>query len=53
VSSLAVSETLNKVPVVAMDFVLAERSILEKAKKWTGEHKPSIIKPKGEEAENG
>ena len=52
VSSLAVSETLNHVPVVFVDYVFAERSILTKAHEWLRTHRADVVKPKGE-ANNG
>ena len=52
VSSLAMSETLNRVPVVSIDYVFAERSIFDRAKKWLNQHRPEIIKPAEEEGEN-
>ncbi len=50
VSSLAISETLNKVPVVSIDYVFADRTILGEAKKWLNNAKNDIIKL-GEEGE--
>lgn len=50
VSSLAISETLNKVPVVSIDYVFADRTILREAKKWLNNVKDGIIRP-GEEGE--
>jgi HD superfamily phosphohydrolase len=52
VSSLAVSETLNHVPVVSVDHVFAERSILSEANEWLRAHRVDVVKPK-REAENG
>jgi HD superfamily phosphohydrolase len=52
VSSLALSETLNKVPVVSIDYVFADRAILDKAKKWLETNRNDVIQPK-REAGNG
>jgi HD superfamily phosphohydrolase len=52
VSSLAVSETLNRVPVVSVDYVFAERSFLSKANEWLKSHRIDIVKPRGED-DNG
>ena len=52
-SSLAISETLNKVPVVSIDYVFANRSILAQAGEWVRLHHTEIVKPKPEEGENG
>jgi HD superfamily phosphohydrolase len=52
VSSLAVSETLNKVPVVSVDYVFAERANLPMVRTWLEEHQKDIIKPE-KEADNG
>jgi uncharacterized protein len=53
VSSLEISETLNHVPVVSIDYVFASRSVAEGAGAWLKNHKPDVIKPKEEGAENG
>jgi HD superfamily phosphohydrolase len=52
VSSLAVSETLNHVPVVSVDYVFAERSILSKASEWLRANRADVVKPK-QEVDNG
>ena len=52
VSSLAISETLNNVPVVSIDYVFAERTMVANAQKWLREHRANIIQPR-EEADNG
>ena len=52
VSSLAISETLNKLPVVSVDYVFAERGLHSKANKWLRQCRENIIQPK-EEADNG
>ena len=52
VSSLAVSETLNHLPVVSMDYVYAERSRYDRARKWVQEHREEVIQPQ-EEADGG
>jgi len=53
VSSLAVSEVLNKVPVVSVDSVFAERGIFDKAERWLNENREKIIEPRKEEDANG
>jgi hypothetical protein len=53
VSSLAISETLNTVPVVSIDCVFADRTILEEATKWLEKNRQSIITPKDEGESNG
>ena len=49
VSSLVVSDVLKNIPVVAVDYVFAERSCFENAHKWLNEHRQDIIKPESEE----
>jgi uncharacterized protein len=49
VSSLAVSETLNHVPVVSVDYVFAERSLFSKASAWLKTNRAIVVKPKGED----
>lgn len=49
-SSLDVSETLNKVPVVSIDYVFADRSVISEATVWMKTEKAKVIKP-GEEGE--
>lgn len=53
VSSLAISDTLNHVPVVSVDYVFADRSVFAKAEKWLGEHRAEIIQLRGEETSHG
>lgn len=53
VSSLAVSEVLNNVPVLSVDYVFAERDIFDRAEKWLTENLNTIIKPQKEEDDNG
>ena len=48
VSSLAFSETLNHVPIVAVDYVFADRSILSQAAAWLKAHRGYIVKPTGD-----
>ena len=52
VSSLAQSEALNKIPVVSVDYVFAERSVLDKAKGWLDARRENIVQLSKEE-ENG
>ncbi len=47
-SSLAISTALNTVPVVSIDYVFADRSILEKAKRWFEAKRETIIQPEKE-----
>ncbi|HQQ00755.1 MAG TPA: HD domain-containing protein [bacterium] len=53
VSSLAISETLNKVPMVNIDYIFADRSVLPDAEKWLKRNRHSVIQPLGEEMTNG
>ena len=53
VSSLALSEALNQVPVVSVDYVFAERELYYKANKWLEEGRQKIIQPKREEPDDG
>ena len=43
VSSLAVSETLNGLPVVSTDYVYAERSRYDRVRQWLQEHREEVI----------
>ena len=52
VSSLAISETLNGLPVVSMDYVYAERSRYDRASKWLQAHREEVIRPQ-KEADGG
>ncbi len=47
-SSFDISETLRKVPVVSIDNVFADRSVIEAAEKWLQGRKAEIIKPQME-----
>ena len=49
VSSLLRSETLNKIPVVQVDNVYAERTIHDKARSWFDNERKEIIRPTREE----
>jgi hypothetical protein len=51
-SALSVSETLNRVPVVSIDYVFAERSACEAARTWLDQNVSEIIRPRREEAED-
>jgi len=53
VSSLAVSETLNRVPIVSVDYVFADRSIFSEAEKWLKSNRNEIIQPKLEDENDG
>ena len=48
-SSLRVSDVLNHVPVVSVDYVFADRSCLQKAKRWLDDNLNDIVGLKGEE----
>ena len=52
VSSLRVSETLNQLPVVSMDYVYVERSLYERARRWVDQNREQVIQPQ-EEADGG
>ncbi|MFZ2146434.1 MAG: HD domain-containing protein [Sedimentisphaerales bacterium] len=43
--SNVLSDTLQKVPIVAIDYVFADRTILEDAEKWLEENHDEIIQP--------
>ena len=49
VSSLALSEALNNLPVVSVDYVFADRSCFDEARKWLDKNRDTIIQPKKEE----
>jgi uncharacterized protein len=53
VSSLAISETLHKVPVVSVDYVFADRLIESEAGRWLNAHRDEIIRPQEEGKNNG
>ncbi|MCY4584919.1 MAG: hypothetical protein OXB98_02660 [Bryobacterales bacterium] len=53
VPSLGISETLNNVPDVSVDYVFAERSMLDRAQQWLTGRRADIIQPKKEETDNG
>jgi uncharacterized protein len=44
-TSTMLSDTLTKIPVVAIDFVFIDRKHLEAARKWLNEKRTDIIKP--------
>ncbi|HOP77384.1 MAG: HD domain-containing protein [Thermogutta sp.] len=52
VSSLAISQALNTIPVVSVDYVFAERAVFNEAEKYLRQHRDKIIRPKKEE-DNG
>ena len=52
VSSLTVSDTLKRLPVVSIDYVYAGRSLHDRAREWWREHREEVIQPQ-EEAEGG
>jgi HD superfamily phosphohydrolase len=49
VSSLAMSETLNHLPVVSVDYVFADRNIFDAANGWRKANHDDIVKPTTEE----
>jgi len=49
VSSLAISDTLNTLPIVSIDYVFCDSNILEKARNWLKDNHDNIIKLKKEE----
>ena len=49
VSCLSLSETLNKVPVVAVDYVFIRPDLLDDADRWLKQSRMAIIAPKSEE----
>ena len=44
VSSLSMSEILNDVPGVSVDFVFADREIVEEARVWLDRNRENVIK---------
>ena len=52
VSSLDASATLNQVPVVSVDHIFAERSVLSKGNEWLKANRAKIITPR-READHG
>lgn len=46
VSSMAFSETLSKLPVLAVDFVFVDPKILDKARAWLEQNRQQLIQPK-------
>jgi uncharacterized protein len=53
VSSLDRSTALERVPVVSVDYVFAERSVLDKAKEWLATHRATVVEPKTEGTSDG
>jgi HD superfamily phosphohydrolase len=47
-SSLAISEVLNKVPIVHIDYVYADRDIFDRAYVWVNSNRETIIRLKAE-----
>lgn len=52
-SSLSVSESLNRLPVLSIDYVFASRDIAATANEWIRQHRNGLIKPQGEGDNNG
>ncbi len=48
-SSLTVSQVLNHVPIVAVDYVFVRPELLSEAQKWLKSNRETIIKAKEEE----
>ncbi len=48
-SSLAISETLQRLPVVSVDSVYADPGVRDKAKRWLDKNRGSILQPATEE----
>lgn len=48
-SSLTVSETLNQLPIASVDYVFADRGIIEQARKWLDEKREQLIQVSEEE----
>lgn len=48
-SSLAVSEALNHLPPIPLDYIFVDRTVEQKAKKWLEENRHNAIKPKEEQ----
>ncbi len=48
VSSLAVSETLTRVPVVSVDYIFADRTIISEANRWMKAERTNLIRPREE-----
>lgn len=48
-SSLVISETLKNIPVVAIDYVFADRSCIEAAQEWLKRNHDRIVQPEREE----
>ena len=53
VSSLVKSETLNKMPLVSVDYVFAERGIFDRAIAWLNTNRADIIQLREEENHDG
>jgi uncharacterized protein len=49
ISCLSLSETLNNVPVVAVDYVFIRPDLLEDADRWLKQSRMALIAPKSEE----
>lgn len=53
VSSLGYSKVLDHVPVVSVDYVFADRSKFDEAKKWLDKNRSDVIRPGEEASEDG
>ena len=53
VSSLSMSEILNDVPGVSVDFVFADREIVEEATVWLDRNRDNVIKLNYEGRDDG
>ncbi len=52
-SSQALSQVLDRVPSVSIDYVFADRSTMKSATQWLQEHHDEVIQPQSEEEGDG
>ncbi|HEX9755542.1 MAG TPA: HD domain-containing protein, partial [Gemmatimonadales bacterium] len=52
-SSLALSQVLDRLPAVSIDYVFADRVIEKRAAAWIDKHRDEVIRPKSEEESHG
>ncbi len=50
-SSQALSQVLDRLPAVSIDYVFADRSAMKSATQWLEEHHDEVIRPQAEEEE--
>jgi len=53
ISSLAVAQLLEHVPVINIDYIFADRKIEQEIKQWVKREAPNIIQLRKEEQNNG